>query len=132
MKSPLNPTKTLDEAIQQGYIVVRSINRLANDFRFHCVDTRQPYVHVRSCLQYAQVWVHVEGYGYRIGARACDEIEEVFASYQVEKPKKCPRSSRHEIMFSKRIRYEDVEIVAGAVAAILIKEDALEPAKVAA
>jgi hypothetical protein len=123
----MKPTRTLDEAINQGYVVMRDSYRIANTFFHQCERTDDPYVKVQLKTTYAMVVVDLIGQSYRMSEHACAEIHGLLRTHHVGRWSWHLASHNRTIMYSPRIPFRYAESVAGGIVSILNKPGYREP-----
>lgn len=117
----MKSTRTLDEAIAQGYAVTRCSYRITDAFYHHCKSTDHPYVRVRLKSTYATVVVDLDGQNYRMSQAANREICDLFKAYHVGCPTWGGYGQNWIFLYASRIPLSYVDTVAKGIVAILAK-----------
>ena len=120
-------TRKLDEAVSQGYVVMRESYKTSNVFFHHCESTDIPYVKVHLKTTFATVAVDLIGNSYRMSEHACQEIHNLLKANHVGRWSYLLAGRNHTIMYSPRIPVESADTVARGIVSILAKPGYREP-----
>lgn len=127
----LKITRTVGEAIAQGYVVRRAHRRqdyeVSNGFYRHCERTDAPYVCIRPKTKYARVEVDLIGQSYRMGGQCLREMRALLLQYHVGRASLLDASLSNELVYSNRIPIGDAAAVAKGLINILAKPGYREP-----
>jgi hypothetical protein len=127
MVATIQATRKLDEAIANGYVVVRESYRLSNQFFHRCEATDDPYVKVWPKTVFAGVTVDLIGQSYRMSEHAWQEIHDLLKANHVGRWTYHLAGRNRTIMYSPRIPIASAANVARGILDILAKPGYREP-----
>jgi hypothetical protein len=120
-------TRTLDEAIAQGYVVMRQSYKVSNVFFHHCESNDIPYVKIHLKTTFATVVVDLIGNSYRMSEHACREIHNLLKANHFGRWTYHLAGRNRTIMYSPRILIDNADNVARGILDILAKPGYREP-----
>lgn len=126
----MKPTKTLPEAISQGYVVIRDKYSLSNLYWRHCCRNKVPFVRITLKAIYAIVSVDLDPFEnprMRFSPKTAEDLEELFRKNNRRKYREvmADASSGGGYAYATRIPIEKAADLAKACFDILNREDAL-------
>jgi hypothetical protein len=126
-RSAMQVTRKLDEAIAQGYVVMRQSYKVTNAFFHHCESTDIPYVKVHLKTTFALVTVDLIGNSYRMSEHAYQEIHDLLKANHVGRWTYHLAGRNRTIMYAPRIPIASAANVARGILAILSNPGYREP-----
>ncbi len=123
---PVRVTRTLGEAIAQGYVVVKNSVRLKNAFYYYCAESDEPFVHVLLKTKYASITVDLIGQSYRMGEVCQWEVLSLLRMFHAGHTRQGLWLS-DTIMHAPRIPVEEAAWIARKIVVILFKPGYREP-----
>src|SRR5688572_6101532 len=117
----MKPTRTLEEAGAQGFVVMRDSYRITNAFFHRCERTDDPYVKIQLKTTFALVAVDLIGQSYRMSEHACTEIHGLLRVHHVGRWSWHLAGLNRTIMYSPRIPFRYADAVASGIVSILNK-----------
>lgn len=129
-KNSIPPTRTRQEAIEQGFVAVREARRVEYEYFHWCERTDTPFVRVWLKTRFAVVTVDLIGQSYRMSEHACNEIHDLLQAHHVGRWGHLLASRNRTIMYSPRIPIEESAQVARGIVEILAKPGYREPERV--
>jgi hypothetical protein len=123
----LKTTRTLDEAIEQGYVVIRGSYKVSNALFRHCEKTDAPFVRVALKTTFASVQGDLFGQSYMMSEHACKEIHDLLKANHVGRWGWHLSTYNRTFMYSPRIPMEQAATVAKGIVDILAKPGYREP-----
>jgi hypothetical protein len=123
----LMPTKTIAQAIEQGFVIVSESYGISGQFFRHCQETGSPFIRVRLKENYAAVEVDTVGMSWRMSDVGLHEVDRVLRKYCVPTQANGMGRTSHDYAHSPRIRLGDVDVVAKGLVAILSQLESRTP-----